>query len=113
MQKYHVKITRQAQEQLLEIRDYIQNTLLAPQSAAATLAALRSSIISLATMPGRIHLTDEDPWRSKGVRRMIIRNFYIYFWIDIKNLKVQVIAVTYARRDQVSFLKSLQDEEEK
>lgn len=72
---------------------------------------MRGSIGSLATMPERIRFTDEEPWHAEGVRRMITRNFYIYFWIDTEHLMVQVIAVVYARRDQVSFLRSLKDEE--
>ena len=47
MQTYRVRITRQAQEQLLEIRDYIQDTLLAPQAAADMAAVLRGSIGAL------------------------------------------------------------------
>ena len=60
MQTYRVRITRQAQAQLLEIRDYIQDTLLAPQAAADMVAVLRGSIGSLATMPERIRVTDAE-----------------------------------------------------
>ena len=108
MQTYRVKVTKQAQEQLIGISDYIQHVLLAPQAAFHTISALRGAIGSLSTMPERIRQTDEEPWCSEGVRRMTVHNFYIYFWIDEEHTLVQVIAVVYARRDQIHFLQSLQ-----
>lgn len=111
MQSYRIQITRQAQEHLLGISDYIQDVLCAPQAARDTVAALRGAIKSLSIMPSRIQRTEEEPWHSEGVRRMTVNNFYIYFWMDEERLMVQVIAVVYARRDQVRFLASLQSEE--
>jgi len=107
MQTYRVKITKQAQKHLIGISNYIQDVLLAPQAAIDTIDALRGAIGSLSTMPERIRRTDEEPWRSEGVRRMVVHNFYVYFWIDEDRKIVQVIAVVYARRDQLDFLRSL------
>ena len=110
MQTYRVKITQQAQEQMIDIADYIQNELLAPRAAIDTMSALRSSIKSLSSMPGRIQLTEEEPWHSEGIRRMVVQNFYVYFWIDEDRKIIQVMAVVYARRDQMRFLQSLSRE---
>ena len=101
---YTIRITRQAREHLREIRRYIENELKAPQAALNTIDAIKAEILSLQEMPARIHLTPEEPWREQGVRREVVRNFYIYFWIDEDNRKVQVIAVVYIKRDQVKQL---------
>ena len=63
---------------------------------------------SLAHMPGRVRLVDEEPWRSEGVRMKAVKNFLMYFWIDEEKKLVQVFAVIYARRDQVSALSSME-----
>ena len=52
-------------------------------------------------MPERYSLVDEEPWRTEGMRKIIVKNFLIYFWIDEHNMKVQVTGVIYGRRDQV------------
>ena len=52
-------------------------------------------------MPKRHSLVDEEPWRSEGVRKIVVKNFLIYFWVDDENMRVQVTAVIYAKRNQL------------
>ena len=100
MDAYRIRITRQARDHLREIRRYIEYELLAPVAAKNTIAALKAEMQSLAHMPGRIHLTPEQPWHDQGVHRNQVKNYYIYFWIDEENKSVQIIGVIYVRRDQ-------------
>lgn len=100
MNEYRIRITRQARDHLREIRKYIECELLAPVAAKNTVAAIKAEMQSLTHMPARIHLTPEQPWHDQGVRRDRVNNYYIYFWIDEENKKVQIIGVIYARRDQ-------------
>ena len=58
---YHVRITAQAQEHLAAIRDYIANELLAPDAAKNMLLLLGKEMSSLARMPLRVKLVDEEP----------------------------------------------------
>lgn len=100
MKKYSVRITRQAREQLRSIKRYIEEELFAPQVAANTIATMKKAIRSLSEMPDRIKLTEEEPWRSEGVHQMVVKNYYVYFWIDEEHDRVQVTAVIYVARDQ-------------
>ena len=100
MEEYRIRITRQAREHLREIKRYIEQKLLAPAAAKNTIAAIKSEMLSLKKMPGRIHLTPEQPWHDQGVHRDRVNNYYIYFWIDEEKKKVQIIGVIYIRRDQ-------------
>lgn len=110
MKVYSVKITRQARDQLFSIRSYITNELAAPKAASNIIAILKREIKSLSQMPERIKLTDEEPWRSEGIRVMCVKNYYIYFWIDEEDRKVQITAVIYAARDQAAQLESMEKE---
>lgn len=110
MKNYVVRITRQAREHLRGIISYITNELLAPNAAQNTMNILRREIKGLSHMPERIKLTDEEPWRSEGVRRMRVKNYYVYFWIDEDNDRVQVIAVIYVARDQAAQLENVKRE---
>ncbi len=47
-------------------------------------------------------------WKQEGIRKTIVENFLIYYWADKKNLKVQVIAVIYNRRDQLRVLMNME-----
>ena len=100
MEEYRIRITRQARDHLKEIRRYIEQELLYPQAAKNTIAAIKEEMQSLKKMPARIHLTPEQPWHDQGVRRDRMKNYYIYFWIDEEQKKVQIIGVIYVRRDQ-------------
>ena len=77
MDEYKVKITPQASAQMLEIFSYIKDTLKEPVIAEKLLDELQKSILSLNTMPKRIALTDEYPWRSYGVHKMSVKNFLV------------------------------------
>ena len=107
MEQYSIRITRQAREHLREIRRYIEKELLSPMAAKHTIAAIKTEMQSLSNMPHRIHLTPEEPWRASGVRRMRVKNYYIYFWIDEENRKVQIIGVIYVQRDQARQLEEM------
>lgn len=104
MQNYEIRITRQARENLKEIRNYITTVLLSPLAAKNTMELIKSKIQSLQTMPGRAPLTPEQPWHDEGIHRMKVNNYYIYFWIDEEHKKVQIIGIIYIRRDQTSQL---------
>ena len=100
MERYTIRITRQAKAHLQEIRRYIEKELLAPAAAKNTIAAIKAEIQSLGSMPERIPLTPEEPWRQEGIHRARAKNYYIYFWIDEGRKAVQIIGVIYVRRDQ-------------
>ena len=90
-----------------EIAWYIAVVLQAPITASRLLDVLEEKINSLSQFPNRIPLTPEEPWRSKGVHRMSVENYYIYFYVDDTARKVQVFAVMYAKRNQKTALSSL------
>lgn len=104
---YTVKITAQAEGHLQEIVNYIASELKAPNAALRLLDEIESSISRLSHFPQRVALIEEEPWRSAGVHKMPAGKFLIYFWIDEKNIKVQVTAVIYGGRDQINQLSQM------
>ena len=97
---YLVKVTEQAREQLREIAQYIEKELKNPDAALHTLDVLEESISSLSQFPQRVSLTEEEPWRSLGIHKLPVKNFLVYFWVNEIELKVQVTAIVYNKRDQ-------------
>ncbi len=104
---YIVKTTSQAEEQIQEIVHYITFELKAPEAALHLLDTLEDAFTSLAHFPQRVALIDKEPWHVKGIHRLPIKNFLVYFWIDEDNMKVQITAVIYGKRNQLRQLSQM------
>ena len=72
MNEYEVRVTRQALEQIKEIVHYISNDLMAPDAAHNLLDKMKAEITKLSSFPKKHNLIDEEPWRTEGVRKVVI-----------------------------------------
>ena len=97
MNEYEVRVTRQALKQMKEIVHYISNALMALDAADNLLDKMKAEITKLSSSE-KYALIDEEPWRTEGVRKIVVKNFLIYYWVDDENNRVQVTAVIYSRR---------------
>ena len=104
---YRVRMTECAVEQMQQSAAYISRVLLEPVSAMRWAEKMKKEIESLNELPLRFPLTDEEPWRSNGVRKMPVGNFLVYYWVSEEERAVWVISVLYGRRDQLSALKNV------
>lgn len=62
MDKYKIRLPKQAKEHLTLIREYIATELKEPGIAKEMLELLKLKMYSLETMPHRIKCIDEKPW---------------------------------------------------
>ena len=102
--RYEVKLTPQAIGQIEETVQYISKILLTPETAQKWVDTLQREIRKLDSMPSRYPLTEEEPWRTKGIRKMPVKNFLVYYLVDEEKKTVWVTAVIYGRRDQIAAL---------
>ena len=107
MKQYEVKITEPAQRQLQEIVRYIAGDLQEKRTALWMLDTLEKEILSLSTLPNRVALTEEEPWHSAGIRKLPVKNYLVYFWVNEVQKQVQITAVVFGRRDQRNVLQNL------
>lgn len=94
-----------------EIREYISVQLMNPDTAKALLLNVREQISKHKNMPGKFKPIDEESWGSQGVRKIIVGNFYVYYWIEEELLTVHIIAVAYGKRDQKRVLSRIPNNE--
>lgn len=73
MKQYEVRVTAQAENHMLEYAEYIQNELVNPQAAVKFIKDIQKAVSSLAQMPQRNPLTDEEPF-AHGFRIFWHRN---------------------------------------
>ena len=104
MDSYEIVMTPDAIDDLTELRNYIADVLLAPTAALNTVRAIREEIAGLATFPAANRTMDEEPWHSRGLRRVQAKNYFIYYRIDEAGKRVYILNIIYARRDQLNAL---------
>ena len=101
MDFYEIIMTNDATADLIELRDYIAEVLLAPETALSYIRTIHAEISTLSEMPARIRTVDDEPWHSRGIRRVIAKNFYVYYRIDESSKRVYILNIIYNKRDQL------------
>lgn len=61
-------------------------------------------------MPARNRLVEDEPWGDMGIRKMSVKKFLIYYWINEAEKKVQVTAVLHGLQDQQRHLAKMEME---
>ena len=107
MDSYKIIIMPDAEEDLVELRNYIADVLLARDTARNYIRTIRKEIGSLSELPARYKPVDDEPWHSRGIRRIIVNNFFVYYRIDEEHKRVYILNVIYARRDQLRVLEQM------
>ena len=104
MELYKIIVTPDAAANLTELRYYIANILMAPDAALRHIRLIRTEIAKLKQFPARIAPVHEEPWHSRGIRFLIVKNFYVYYRIDENANTVFILNVVYSKRDQLKVL---------
>lgn len=100
MEMYKLRILPKAQEDMLEIVDYV-NTL-SPQAALNLYDEILEGIGSLTEMPLRCPLLKTAELRAKGYRTLRVKNYMVFFVVLEKT--VQIRRILYAKRQFESLL---------
>jgi toxin ParE1/3/4 len=99
MMIYDVEISEQAEVDLRNLYIYIAEELQSPESADGQLERIEEAIYKLDKFPERFRLYYEEPWKSKGVRILIVDNYVALYVVEDEKGQVTVIRVMYGGRD--------------
>ena len=99
MDGYRIIITPDAEADLNELDDYISFYLMAPDIAISCIRYIRSKIAGLRKAPKRYRLIEDEPWHSRGIRRMNAKGFAVFYLINEVFHEVYVLNVIYQKRD--------------
>lgn len=94
---YHVKITNEALSDMEEIYTYIAEQLLEPEIALDQYNRIADAALTLDENPERCRVMDIEPEHSRGMRKLLVDNYTIFFVIleDI----VYITDVLYSASD--------------
>lgn len=99
MINYHIDIGSQAEADIVEIVRYIAQILLEPRTARNLYQLLQQEILSLKQMPERYPFEEDDRLRALEIRKLLVRNYKILYFVDRERQLVQIVRVVYAGRD--------------
>ena len=97
MMQYTVEITDEALADMEELYNYISYVLLAPENAMGQYDRIANAILKLDELPERFRIMDSEPEHSKGLRRMLVDNYSVFYVIH--GNKVIVTNVLYSASD--------------
>ena len=96
---YSVKISKQAENDLRSIYEYIAFELQSLQNAQGQIGRLESNILKLKEMPERFSVFEKEPWKSRNLRVMPVDNYLVFYIPDKETETVTVIRVMYGGGD--------------
>lgn len=104
MAKYRVDVSEPAENDLGDIVRYITCQLSAPVSALKMMSFFEEAMAGLSDMPQRYQLVADERLSQMGYRKLIVKNYVVFFSIDEENKVVDVERILYGRRDWLRFL---------
>ena len=99
MKKWDVQLSEQAENDLDDIYRYIAESLIEPAVAWRQIERIRRAVFSLDELPERGSYFPQEPWRSRGVKRLYVDNYCILYEINDATDTVGVIAILYSKRN--------------
>ena len=99
MEKYKVTVTEKAINDIMEISSYISKELGYAEKAEKLVERLKVAIQSLSNMPKRNGLLKDEEFALRGIRRILVDNYVIFYICSDKDLLVSVIRVLYKKRN--------------
>ena len=104
MNEYELRISEAAEKDVEEIADYISLTLQEPVAAKKQITRIKDAVVSLSFMPERHSLVSEEYLASRGIRKILIDKYLIFYTVDNAKQIVNIVRVLYGRREWESLL---------
>lgn len=99
MANYRIDVSEPAENDLRDIVRYISAQLSAPMTALEMLNNIEEAVMSLTVMPQKCPFVTDERLATMGYRKLLVKNYIVFFTIDEKSKAVDVERILYARRD--------------
>jgi len=104
--KYTVYYSPVAKDDLKSVYSYIAYTLLEKKTAADQTNRIRQEIRSLHVVPERYQLVDWEPWHQMRIRQIPVDHYIVYYRVDHKAQRVEIVRIFYGGQDVESIIQS-------
>jgi plasmid stabilization system protein ParE len=101
---YSIEISEPAENDLRDIILYISSQLSAPMTVMTMVDTIEEALLGLSEMPQKSPAVRDDRLVSMGYRKLLIKNYVVFFTIDEQSQVVNLERILYARRDWLRIL---------
>ena len=102
MKKYNIEYSKESQQDLIEIKQYIKYNLQEPEIAQKLISKIRKKISALIKNPEINAIIDEEIIKKLEIRKLIVDNYIVFY--RIKSNNIQIVRVMYGRRNWINLL---------
>lgn len=101
---YKTEFSKDAKQDLKEIYSYIKYNLQEPNIAKKLIIQMRKEVNKLKDNPQIYPIIDDDFIKKLEIRKIIVKNYIIFFKIDELAKSVQIVRIMYGRRNWMELL---------
>lgn len=99
MSEWKIILSPEFKQEFRDILSYVENILLAPDTAKKLAERILDKVEKLGDMPKRFALVENEPWRSRGLRKLIVDNFIVFYFPNENTKEVAIFHVFYGGRN--------------
>lgn len=99
MKKYKIKFSKDARNDLVDIYKYISNNLQEPNIAKKLIQKMRKEIYELENSPQIYSIINDNFLKKLEIRKIRVKNYFVFYSVNVKDRSVEVIRIMYARRN--------------
>ena len=96
---YKTFYTKEAEQDLVDIFEYIANNLFSPETAKQQLRRIMSKIDGLDQMPQRHSIFKDEPWHSRKLRVLPVDNYLVFYLVEKEENVVKIVRIMYGGRN--------------
>ena len=96
---WEVRYAEDARRDLEGIYRHIAEVLRVEETARRQVLRIMDAVDSLAAFPMRHPFYEDEPWFSRGMRRMPVDRYLVFYFTDESRHMVNVARIMYAGRD--------------
>lgn len=96
MNEWKVILTPEFKQEFKGIYSYIAKVLLVPETAKKQVTRILDQVEKLVDMPSRFSLFEKEPWHRRGLRKLIIDNYIVFYYPNEQTREVVVFHVFLA-----------------
>ena len=97
--RYSLKFTLKASEDLEQIYSYITGSLLAEIAADNLLEKIENSIMRLESFPYSGSFIVDEPLKNRGYRKLIVGNYITFYLVNEQEKQVVIMRILYGAQN--------------
>ncbi len=102
MKQYNIEYSREAKQDLIDIKKYIKYNLQEPLIAERLILKIKAEIDKLQTFPKMFSIIDNNFIKKLEIRKFNVDNYIVFYRINDSN--IQIVRIMYCRRNWTDLL---------